>query len=164
MRHEVEVGGRVRRLSVVRRGEAYAVTLDGRTRLVDAVRTGPRTLSLLVDGMSYDVTVVPEPGTGLATVYVGAVPVPLRLNGPRRAPSYEDAGTGPQRITAPMPGRVARVLVRSGDAVEARQAVAVVEAMKMENELRAGRAGIVGDVCVSEGTPVDAGTLLMVIQ
>jgi len=164
MPDEVEVGGRVRQVSVVRRGEAYAVTIDGRERLVDAVRTGPHTLSVLVDGTSYDVTIVPEPTAGHAVVYVGAVPVPVRLNGRRRAESREDVATGPQRITAPMPGRVARLLVRSGDAVDARQPVAVVEAMKMENELRAGRAGIVGEVCVSEGAPVDAGTLLMVIQ
>jgi biotin carboxyl carrier protein len=56
-----------------------------------------------------------------------------------------------------------RVLVRPGDVVTARQAVVVVEAMKMENELRAGRDGVVSDVLVSEGASVDAGAPLVVV-
>jgi biotin carboxyl carrier protein len=74
------------------------------------------------------------------------------------------AASGPQRVTAPMPGKVVRVLVKPGDAVAARQPVVVVEAMKMENELRAGREGTVSDVQVREGMSVDAGALLLVIQ
>ena len=62
-----------------------------------------------------------------------------------------------------MPGKVVRVLVKPGDEVVARQGVVVVEAMKMENELRAGRAGIVREVLVAEGASVDAGTPLVVI-
>jgi len=63
-----------------------------------------------------------------------------------------------------MPGRVVRVLVAPGDAVEARQAVVVVEAMKMENELRAPRAGIVAEVRVAEGASVEANTVLVVLR
>ncbi len=62
-----------------------------------------------------------------------------------------------------MPGKVVRVLVKPGDEVVARQGVVVVEAMKMENELRAGRAGLVREVLVAEGMSVDAGTPLVVI-
>ena len=67
------------------------------------------------------------------------------------------------QILAPMPGKVVRVLAAPGDAVSARQGVIVVEAMKMENELRAPRAGIVGEVLVREGALVDAGALLLTI-
>ena len=63
-----------------------------------------------------------------------------------------------------MPGRVVRVLVAPGDDVEARQAVVVVEAMKMENELRAPRAGKVREVNVAAGTSVEAGRVLAVIE
>ncbi len=59
-----------------------------------------------------------------------------------------------------MPGKVVRVLVKPGDAVRARQPVVVVEAMKMENELRAGRDGTVAEIHAREGTSVDAGALL----
>ena len=66
-------------------------------------------------------------------------------------------------IVAPMPGRVVKVLVAPGDAVQARQGLVVVEAMKMENELRAPRAGTVAEVRVREGAPVDANVVLVVI-
>jgi biotin carboxyl carrier protein len=62
-----------------------------------------------------------------------------------------------------MPGRVVKVLVTPGAAVAARQGLVVVEAMKMENELRAPRAGTVTEVRVREGAPVDANTVLVVI-
>ena len=69
-----------------------------------------------------------------------------------------------QRVNAPMPGKVVRVLVSRGDAVKARQGLVVVEAMKMENELRAARDGRVREVFVSEGQSVDAGTPLVVVE
>ena len=71
---------------------------------------------------------------------------------------------GPQRIIAPMPGKVVRVLVKPGDDVKARQGLVVVEAMKMENELRAARDGRVRDVAVAEGQSVDAGAVLLVVE
>ena len=74
------------------------------------------------------------------------------------------SGTGPQRVAAPMPGKIVKVLVQPGDAVEARQGLVVVEAMKMENELRAQRPGTVTDVRVQEGMSVEAGTVLVVVE
>jgi biotin carboxyl carrier protein len=65
---------------------------------------------------------------------------------------------------APMPGKVVRLLVKAGDTVAGRQPVVVVEAMKMENELRASRDGTVTEIHAREGMSVDAGTLLIVIQ
>ncbi len=72
--------------------------------------------------------------------------------------------SGPQRVVAPMPGKVVRVLVKPGDEVKARQGLVVVEAMKMENELRAARDGRVRDVAVAEGQSVDAGSVLLVVE
>ncbi|MBZ5555810.1 MAG: acetyl-CoA carboxylase biotin carboxyl carrier protein subunit [Acidobacteriia bacterium] len=63
-----------------------------------------------------------------------------------------------------MPGKVVRVLVAPGETVKARQPLVVVEAMKMENELRAGRDGTVSEIHAREGVSVDAGALLIVIQ
>jgi biotin carboxyl carrier protein len=79
----------------------------------------------------------------------------------RRERAAEGAADGEQRVTAPMPGRVLRVRVQPGDQVTAGQGLITVEAMKMENELVAGRAGRVVEVAVSEGMPVEAGRLLV---
>ena len=71
---------------------------------------------------------------------------------------------GRSGVTAPMPGKIVKVLVKPGDAVAARQGLVVIEAMKMENELRASRDGQVKDVHVAEGDLVEAGRLLTVIE
>lgn len=169
--YEIEIGGRVRRVGVAKAGDRLAVTLDGRTVYVDATRIDGQIMSLIVDGSegsrpSYEVVVAPDPATGQLTVSVGATPVAVAVNARRRWGRKDDHGasTGPQRLTAPMPGKVVRVLVKPGDEVRARQPLVVVEAMKMENELRALRDGAVTEVPAREGQSVDAGALLVVLQ
>jgi len=71
---------------------------------------------------------------------------------------------GPQRVTAPMPGKIVKLLVKPGDKVQPRQGVVVVEAMKMENELRARAEGTVTEVRVTEGSSVEAGAILVVLE
>ena len=185
MHYEVELGGRRRQVAVIRTGDSFAVTVDGHTRHVDAARIDAYTLSLLLDSVSpadnsaagppasdphrrsYEVSLVASQAGGQLTVYVGSTPIPVSLNGSRRWSRRDDgsgAGSGPQRLMAPMPGKVVRVLVKPGDVVAAREAVVVVEAMKMENELRASREGTVTEVHAHEGISVDAGALLIVIQ
>ena len=172
MQYEVEVGDRRLQVVVTRSGDGFAVAVDGRPRQVDPARIDAHTLSLLLDAsggtaQSHEVSVAADPISGQLTVHVGATAVAVTLNGRRRWGRKEDsagAGSGPQRLAAPMPGKVVRVLVKAGDQVTARQPVVVVEAMKMENELRASRGGTVAEVLVREGNSVDAGALLLVIQ
>jgi len=168
VRYEVDIGGRRRQVVVTRTGDGFAVSVDGRTRQVDAARIDEHTLSLVVDGVwSADVSVAADPVSGQLTVHVGAIPIAVTMNGSRRWGRKDEgtgSGSGPQRLVAPMPGKVVRVHVTVGDRVTARQPVVVVEAMKMENELRASREGTVTDIQVREGMSVDAGALLLVIQ
>ena len=171
MLYEVEVNGRLRQVAVHRDGGRFAVAVDGRTWRVDAARLDARTLSLIVgEGASHEVSVVPGAAAGLLSVRVGATAFAVALNPRRRRGPQDDrgsihgGGSGPQKITAPMPGKIVRVAVTTGSVVRARQTVVVIEAMKMENELRAGRDGTVGEVHAKEGASVEAGELLVVIQ
>jgi biotin carboxyl carrier protein len=176
VQYELEIGGRLRQVIVTRTGDGFAVSLDGRIQHVDAARIDGHSLSLLVDSLSpephgprlsRDVSIVADPITGQHVVHVGSVPVLTSLNGRRRWGRKEEggvAGSGPQRIVAPMPGKIVRVMVQAGDRVAVRQPVVVVEAMKMENELRATREGTVAEVHVREGMSVDSAALLVVIQ
>jgi biotin carboxyl carrier protein len=176
MHYELEVGGRLRRVAVARTGDCFAVTIDGRVWSVDVRRIGAYMLSLIGDRAGLkdttpsrevrEVVVVPGPA-GQLTVSVGGMPVVVSLNASRRERRAEGdgaSGTGPQRVTAPMSGKVVRVLVKSGEQVSARQPLVVVEAMKMENELRAAREGTVAEIPAREGASVDAGALLVVIR
>lgn len=167
---EIEINGRVRKVAIEPAGPAYRVTIDGRERMVDAVRLDAATLSLLIDRESWTIG-LSALADGEQLVSVDGVQVRAILNDPRRGHWGRRAGAadgrgaaGPQRITAPMPGKVVRVLVQPGDTVTARQPVLVVEAMKMENELRSPKDGIVAEIRVAEGTSVDAGSLLAVVE
>jgi biotin carboxyl carrier protein len=178
VQYEVEIGGRRRQVVVTRAGDGFAVSVDGRTRQVDAARIDALTLSLVLDSVwpdqtpgtsrpGHEVSIAADPVSGQLTVHVGSTPVAVTLNGRRRWGRKDEGagpGSGPQRLVAPMPGKVVRVLVKAGDLVTARQPVVVVEAMKMENELRASREGTVTEIHVREGMSVDAGALLLVIQ
>jgi biotin carboxyl carrier protein len=168
VRYEIEVGGRLRQVAVERAGDGFAVELDGRTWRVDASRVDAHTLSLILDNemdarTGSEVTIVPGRTAGQFTIQIGALPIAVTVNGRRRVGASNRAASGPQRVAAPMPGKIVRVLVRPGDAVTARQPLVVVEAMKMENELRASRDGTVAEVHVREGVSVEAGAPLIVI-
>ncbi len=127
-----------------------------------------RSVAVLDTGVAptYEVFVVPANGAGEWLVTLGGRSTLVAVNGrrTRRATDTARHAHGEQSIVAPMPGRVVRVLVAPGDEVAARQGIVVVEAMKMENELRAPKAGRVKEVSVSAGTSVEAGRVLVIIE
>ena len=173
MKFQFDIGDRERTVEIQRQPNGYRVAIDGRSCLVDAVLVADGTWSLIVrdpDGqrsVSAEAVVVPTNGHGAMNVYVAGQPIAVNLRGGLGRRSREAAGasgTGPQRIVAPMPGKVVRLLVTPGEEVQVRQGLAVVEAMKMENELRAARGGRVREVLVAEGQSVDAGAVLMVVE
>ena len=180
---EVAVGAGVKTVSVVRKGSLLHVEVDGRVHVVDARRIGENGISMLVRAgvdatpvRSVDAALAPKNGNGEYDVYLDGrtINVDIRpsthstrstAQGPSsslRASSQKAAG--PQRVTAPMPGKIVKVLVQAGDEVTARQGLVVVEAMKMENELRAARDGRVREVTAVEGRSVDAGAVLLVLE
>ena len=171
MHYEVDIAGRLCQVVVHRSDGTFAVSVDGREWTVDAARVDGVTLSLCLSApgapiLCRDVTLAADGPSGQTRVNVGARPVQVLLNGRRRWGRRDaggPAGDGPQRLTAPMSGKIVRLLVKAGDMVDVRQPLVVIEAMKMENELRAAGAGRVTDVHVREGQLVDAGAVLAVI-
>ena len=171
MTFEIELNGRSRSVSIDRAGDdRFRVTVDGATSLVNARRSGEFGVSIIFPADACESTCVQlAPGRrhGELLAYLGGRSVTVTVNGRRLGRGAADGGAaahGEQMIVAPMPGRVVRVLVAQGDQVEARQPVAVVEAMKMENELRSPKAGRVKDVAVTAGSSVEAGRVLVVIE
>jgi biotin carboxyl carrier protein len=138
---------------------------------VDAVQVGADAWSLIVrdngPARSVEAVVSPRRGNGMLEVHVDGIHIPVHVRngrGRRGADSPAGGGSSLQRIVAPMPGKVVRVLVAPGVEVKARQGLVVVEAMKMENEVRSLRAGRVREVLAVEGQLVDAGTALVVVE
>ena len=170
MHVELEINGRLRRVEVSGSGDRLTVTVDGQAFLVDARQVVQDSVSLMIDDAngvrrSIDTTVTARRGGGYAVALDGhtITATPVSPFG-RRGGDAGTASGGPQQVTAPMPGKVVRVLVAPGDTVVPKQGLVVVEAMKMENELKASRAGVVKAVRAVEGQSVEAGALLVTVE
>ncbi len=174
MMYDVEIDGRIRKVVLERAGDRFRVSVNGRAHVLDVRRPDPDSLSLLVPDeasgrtVSWDVGIGEGPAGDLI-VHVNGTPVRARVDVARgawakRRGDETGGAAGPARIKAPMPGKVVRVLVVPGDPVVARQGLVVVEAMKMENELRSPKDGRVKEVTVTEGTSVEAGAVLVVVE
>jgi biotin carboxyl carrier protein len=118
--------------------------VDGRSHTLVARRDGDGEWEIHLDGERFDVDVVDE-----------------RTRAIREMTGQSAMAAGPRPIRAPMPGLVVRVSVSEGDRVETGQSVAIVEAMKMENDLRAENDGVVARVLVEAGQPVEKGAVLV---
>ena len=173
MKVTVEINGRTREVAVERDKERFRLTFDGRVETVDLARVDERTWSLIVLGdrpESHEVGLLEGAGPGELEIYLRTGVLRARLGNHAPARDPVAAGVplartiGAVRVTTPMPGKVVRVLVSPGDRVALRQGLVVVEAMKMENELRSPKEGVVREVHVSEGMPVEAGRLLVVVD
>jgi len=169
MKFEIQITGRSgkkTRIVELERGDAtWRVLLDGRPVTADVAEIAPHTLSILLDGQSFEICVTPSPD-GKLKLQAGAQEFIAEVTDPRAWSGRRHGGVeaeGRQQIVAPMPGKVVRVLVKAGDHVEAAQGLLVVEAMKMQNEIRSPKSGTVERVLVKEGQAVNAGEVLCIV-
>ena len=165
MIYEVTLGEKTYRVELTRAGEQWKCRLDGRDLPVDIVYGQNGVLSLLLGGKSYEVK---QETVGAETnVVVGHERFNASVRDPRSFRSRSRVGAAEQgvmKIKAPMPGKVVRVLAGVGTQVELGQSVIVIEAMKMQNELKAPKSGVVKKINVVEGAAVDAGQALAEVE
>ncbi len=144
----------------------FEVRLRGRVHVVDAFKHDYGTLSLIVDTASY--TAMLDERDSHVRVRVRDSVYPVEILDEKKLRMRRAAGRftveGRQTLTAPMPGRIAKVRVKVGDAVREGQALLAVEAMKMENELRSPKDGTVVEVLVTEGQAVEGNAKLCVVE
>jgi len=170
MKFEVNLTGpsgkRVRIVELERDAERWKISLDGQAVSADVVEIDSNTLSLLLDGQSYEVRVTPSAG-GALKLQTGLQEFTAEVVDPRAWRGRTHGALeveGRQHVVAPMPGKVVRVLVQAGDTVEAGQGILVVEAMKMQNEIRSPKGGTIERLNVREGQPVNAGEVLCIVS
>lgn len=167
MRLNAEVGGEKFSVEVRREGERVFAEVGGRAYELEARAVGAGEYLLVHEGRVYECRVGGRPGGKPVTVAVGAGEYEVALTDPkhlRGAGVAHGAGEGRAQVTAPMPGKVVRVLVEAGQQVEAGQGVVVVEAMKMQNELKSPKPGTVAELRAEPGATVNAGDVLAVIE
>ena len=162
MKFEVAINNTRRVVELERDAERWRISLDGKVVDADAVEIAPNIFSILLDGKSHEIRVA-STSSGTLTLQTGRHEFTAEVTDPRawrgrRHGALEAEGR--QQILAPMPGKIIRVLVQAGEKVEAGQGLLVVEAMKMQNEIRSPKSGTVERLLVKEGQPVNAGEIL----
>jgi biotin carboxyl carrier protein len=139
--------------------------LNGRSLQVDAALVRPGVLSLVIEGKAYEVN--REIAGVKVHVWVGNQRYSVELHDTRSWRNLRDGASstgGPSKLMAPMPGKVVRLLVNEKDQVEVGQGVLVVEAMKMQNEIKSPTRGIVRKLAAAEGASVNAGDVLAIVE
>lgn len=166
VRFETYLDDQLRPLEVTEAGSRVTVIASGNSYEADVISISPGQYSILFAGKVFDVH-VDNPREGEFQVAFRDHRVSLELIDPRKMKSLRHRHTdseGEAAIVSPMPGKVVRLLVREGQTVEPGQGLIVIEAMKMQNEMKSPKAGVVKSVNTQEGKTVNAGEELLVIE
>ena len=162
MKYDIHIPGKSRTVELTRDGARWQISLDGTATDVDAIEIAPGIFSVLLNGESHEIRVAPNPD-GTLTIHDGPNEFKAQVADPRAWRGRKHGAVeaeGRQQIVAPMPGKVIRLLVKPGDKVEAGQGLLVVEAMKMQNEVKSPKTGTVEKLLAKESQAVNAGDIL----
>lgn len=165
MKLDVEIDRRAHSVELVQAGDLSRWFADGQLLDADATEVSPGVYSILLHGESFEVR-VETVGMELRASVLGRE-YNIAIRDPREWRRNRGGATeaeGRQQVTAPMPGKVVRILVAAGDQVQAGQGLMVVEAMKMQNEIRTPKSGKIERLSVTEGQTVNAGEVVAVVS
>ncbi len=164
MIYDITIDDKSYRLELDSNGGLWSCRLDGREVVIDAVMVRPDVLSLRVGSMAYEVK--RELVAGELKLCVGDAHFSVEVRDPRSLRSRDRAidNDGPKKLIAPMPGKVVRVLVGEGEQIDLGTGVLVVEAMKMQNEIKSPKKGTIQKLLVREGEAVNAGDVLAIVE
>ncbi len=167
LKYEVsEKRGETKTVDLVEKSEhEYQVTIDDCTVQVDAAKSGKTIYSIIEDGKQFEV-IVDESGPHGFDIVVAGQLFHLQAFDERSkllTASAKPVTTGPQRVESEMPGKVVKISVSVGESVVEGSGVVILEAMKMENEIKSPIVGVVTEIAVAEGQTVESGALLFVV-
>jgi biotin carboxyl carrier protein len=171
--YEISVGGTTHKVEVEplaatppSNGElAYRLQLDRREITVSCVPLNQRAFSLIANGRSFEIQC--EPTAESVQVALRGAIYECVVSNPRSLRTRKKAGvadSGEQKLTAAMPGKVVRIIAAVGDQIKAGQGILVIEAMKMQNEVRSPKDGQLKKLLVGQGANVLAGEALAIIE
>jgi biotin carboxyl carrier protein len=165
MTYEIIIGAKNYRLELAHNAGTWHCRLDGRIVEVDARLVRPDVLSLMIGNRSYQIQ--RERGFAYMDVWIGGSRYAAEVRDPRsmrsRGSGVRDE-KGPRKLVASMPGKVVRVLAAEKSELEAGQGVIVIEAMKMQNEIKSPKKGILQKIVAVAGSTVNAGDVLAIVD
>ena len=168
MKYRAEIGNEKHEIEIHRDGDHVRVLFDGEAFDVDVSEPEPNVSLMKHEGKIFETFVVPTDRPDQPKkVSVNGNDIEVRLIDPKRlrgSRGDDDDGDGLAEIRSAMPGKLVRVLSPAGSSVEKGDGVLVVEAMKMQNELKAPKAGTVKEIRFGEGATVSAGDILAIVE
>ena len=164
MKYEVEINGRQVTVELEERDGQVTARVGGRPYEINVARPEGGAYLLFIGDEVYETRVWAEDGGGVRVKLRDRIFQAKVIDRKQRRGAADHGPEGRQQLTAPMPGKVVRVLRAAGDEVAAGQGVVVVEAMKMQNEIKSSKAGRLVEVRVSEGATVTANQVLAIVE
>lgn len=164
MNYDLKIGSRHRAVQIIPTDSRSEFSIDGRAVSADVLEVEQNVFSVLLGGEAFEVRI--HQGPQGVRIYVDGREHAVELIDPRqwrRGAGGAASAEGRQNIFAPMPGKVVRLLVQAGATVQPNQGLLVVEAMKMQNEIKSPKQGTVEKINVTEGRAVNVGDVLAVI-
>jgi biotin carboxyl carrier protein len=161
---EITLCGLKRTVEISRVDGQLRFALDGSPLEADAIEIAPGIYSILIAGQSFEARV--DSSGGALRVNVAGREYAAEISDPRQRKRYRGGAIeaeGRQQVIAPMPGKVIRLLVAEGDVVETGKGLVVIEAMKMQNEVRSPKSGTIERMLVTEGQAVNSGDVLAIV-
>ncbi len=169
MKRTLLIGKETHDVELLRQDGVTTLVWDGAAETVDIVEVEPGSWSVIMGGKSVDVRLDalknPDPDVQSFRATLYDAPYEFALQDPRKAllAAARGAASSGGTLTAPMPGKVVKLLVQEGDPVSEGQPLLIMEAMKMQNELRAVSEGVITKVTTSEGATVETGSALITV-
>ena len=165
MKIELEIDGQMIEGEFTLADGAAQLSFGGATREAQVSEPEPGMFTIIINDHVYRCALEESPGGAVDVIVNGErIPVAARDKKHLRGQAGATAASGQVKLSAPMPGKIVRVLLSAGDEVAARQGVMVVEAMKMQNEVQAPKAGRIVEIKIAEGQTVNAGEVLAIIE
>jgi len=165
MHYEIRIDDKLFRLELDHCEGQWRCKLNGTAFNIDAVLTRANLLSILLHGKTYEIK--RELTTNDLHVWVGSSRYSPEVRDPRSLRHRKDgtvANKGPQTLSAAMPGKVVRILLQEGAQVGAGQGILVIEAMKMQNEIKSPKAGRIQKIMVATADAVNAGDIVAIVE
>src|ERR1035437_7881226 len=166
MTYDIVVDGKTHPVELTRGEKTWLCKVDGQEIEVDAALTARDVLSVLVGGKAYEIK-RERSLQGELHMVIGSARYAVEVQDPRslrRRPAVSGADVGPQKLKAPMPGKIVRIMVNEKDEVKAGQGIIVMEAMKIQNEMKSPKDGRVQKILTAEGSVVNAGDTLAIVE
>lgn len=167
MKLDIEINGQKKEAEFSYIDGKTQLTIDGKVFDAQVSQPEPGLFTIIINNKIYSTRAFRSGNSGNSEIIVNGKAISVSAQDKKSYQGKNGSGGGAggkSVISAPMPGKIVRILLKEGDDVEAKQGVIIVEAMKMQNEVLSPKTGKVASIKVTEGQVINAGDVMVVIE